>query len=123
MKKLLTGLFLITSLIAVADEPFDYVEDKLELKYSIITDAKKNSLNIEEIEVGVFGDKIYTKLEIESFAGDGGWGKFDKASYDQIATKIADDIRGMLNSSEKVEISLILEKEIGQDELLHNGLF
>lgn len=123
MKKLLMGLFLVTSLMAVADGPFDYIEDKVELKYSILTDSKRNTLNIEDIDVGNFNGRIYLNLEIETFSGDGGWGKFDKASYDQIAKKIADDVRGMLNTNDQVEITLILEKELGKDLMLHNGIY
>lgn len=121
MKKILMGLFLTTSLLAMAGDTYDYVEDKLELKYGVLTDSKKNTLDVDGIDVGVFNNHVYVNLEIESFSGDGGWGKFDKASYDQIAKQIADDVRGMLNTKEPVEITLILEKEIGKDMMLHNA--
>ena len=47
--------------------------------------------------------------------------KIDKAAYDKIATQIADDIRKMTNTSDKIEITLVLEREIGKDMLLHEG--
>lgn len=123
MKKILMGLFLITSLIVVAEGPYDYLEDKLEFKYSVLTDNKNNSLSIDGIDIGSFHGRIYVNMEIESFSGDGGWGKFDKPSYDRIAKQIADEVRGMLNTNDPVEITLILEKEIGRDMMLHNGLY
>ncbi|STO32164.1 Uncharacterised protein [Fusobacterium necrogenes] len=123
MKKILMGLFLITSLIVVAEGPYDYLEDKLEFKYSVLTDNKNNSLSIDGIDIGSFHGRIYVNMEIESFSGDGGWGKFDKGSYDRIAKQIADEIRGMLNTKDQIEITLILEKEMGKDMMLHNGLY
>ena len=119
MKKLIIGLLLTLSVMAVADGRYDYVEDKLQLKYRTLTDSKKNTLEIDDIDMGVFNNHIYVNMEIESFAGDGGWGKFDKVSYDNIAKTIADEVRSMLNSNEEVEITLVLEKEIGRDMMLH----
>lgn len=121
MKKLIIGLLLTLSVMAVADGRYDYVEDKLQLKYRTLTDSKKNTLEIDDIDMGVFNNHIYVNMEIESFAGDGGWGNFDKASYDNIAKTIADEVRSMLNSNEEVEITLVLEKEIGKDMMLHTG--
>ena len=123
MKKILMGLFLVTSLMAVAGGQYDYVEYRLELKYAVLTDNKNNSLAIDGIDIGVFNGRAYVNMEIESFSGDGGWGKFDKPSYDRIAKQIADEVRGMLNTNDPVEITLILEKEIGRDMMLHNGLY
>lgn len=123
MKKLLMGLFLMTSLMAVADGPYDYVEDRLELKYPVLTDTKNNSLEIDDIDIGVFNGRIYLNMEIEAFSGDGGWGKFDKASYDKIAKGIANEVREMLQTNEQVEITLVLERELGRDMMLHNGLY
>ena len=103
MKKLLIiSLFIISALSFADNNPYDYVEDKLQLKYVELTDGK-NKLDIDDIDV------------------DGGWSKFDKASYDKIATQIADDIRKMTNTSDKIEITLVLEREIGKDMLLHEG--
>lgn len=121
MKKLLMGLFLVTTLIAVADDQYDYIEDKLELKYSILTDSKKNTLNIDGIDMGVFNGHAFVKMEIEAFSGDGGWEKFDKASYNKIAKEIADDVRAMLNSNNPVEVTLIVEREVGKDAMLHSA--
>ena len=73
--------------------------------------------------MGVFNNHIYVNMEVEAFSGDGGWGKFDKTSYDEIAKTIADDVRKMLNVNDKVEITLLLEREIGKDMMLHNGLY
>lgn len=123
MKKLIMGLFLTLSLMAVADGAYDYVEDRLELKYTTLTDNKNNSLKIDDIDMGVFNNHIYVNMEIEAFSGDGGWGKFDKASYDKIAKTIADDVRNMLNVNDKVEITLVVDREIGDDMMLHNGLY
>ncbi len=123
MKKLLMGLFLVTSIMAVADDKYDYVEDKLELKYSVLTDNRKNTLDVDGIDMGVFNGQPFVNIEIESFSGDGGWGKFDKGSYDKLAREIADDVREMLNTNEKVEITLVLEREIGKDMMLHNGKY
>lgn len=123
MKKLIMGLFLTLSIMAVAGEKYDYVEDRLELKYTTLTDSKKNSLKIDDIDMGVFNNRIYVNMEVEAFSGDGGWGKFDKTSYDEIAKTIADDVRKMLNVNDKVEITLLLEREIGKDMMLHNGLY
>lgn len=123
MKKLIMGLFLTLSIMAVAGEKYDYVEDRLELKYTTLTDSKKNSLKIDDIDTGVFNNHIYVNMEVEAFSGDGGWGKFDKTSYDEIAKTIADDVRKMLNVNDKVEITLLLEREIGKDMMLHNGLY
>lgn len=123
MKKLIMGLFLTLSIMAVAGEKYDYVEDRLELKYTTLTDSKKNSLKIDDIDMGVFNNHIYVNMEVEAFSGDGGWGKFDKTSYDEIAKTIADDVRKVLNVNDKVEITLLLEREIGKDMMLHNGLY
>ncbi len=123
MKKLIMGLFLTLSIMAVAGEKYDYVEDRLELKYTTLTDSKKNSLKIDDIDMGEFNNHIYVNKEVEAFSGDGGWGKFDKTSYDEIAKTIADDVRKMLNVNDKVEITLLLEREIGKDMMLHNGLY
>ncbi|MGO5426181.1 hypothetical protein [Fusobacterium mortiferum] len=123
MKKLIMGLFLTLSIMAVAGEKYDYVEDRLELKYTTLTDSKKNSLKIDDIDMRVFNNHIYVNMEVEAFSGDGGWGKFDKTSYDEIAKTIADDVRKMLNVNDKVEITLLLEREIGKDMMLHNGLY
>ena len=109
--------------MAVAGEKYDYVEDRLELKYTTLTDSKKNSLKIDDIDMRVFNNHIYVNMEVEAFSGDGGWGKFDKTSYDEIAKTIADDVRKMLNVNDKVEITLLLEREIGKDMMLHNGLY
>lgn len=121
MKKLLIiSLFIISTLSFADNNPYDYVEDKLQLKYVELTDGK-NKLNIDDIDVGSFNNKIYVNMEVEAFSGDGGWSKFDKAAYDKIATQIADDIRKMTNTSDKIEITLVLEREIGKDMLLHEG--
>lgn len=121
MKKLLIiSLFIISALSFADNNPYDYVEDKLQLKYVELTDGK-NKLDIDDIDVGSFNNKIYVNMEVEAFSGDGGWSKFDKAAYDKIATQIADDIRKMTNTSDKIEITLVLEREIGKDMLLHEG--
>lgn len=121
MKKLLIiSLFIISALSFADNNPYDYVEDKLQLKYVELTDGK-NKLDIDDIDVGSFNNKIYVNMEVEAFSGDGGWSKFDKTSYDKIATQIADDIRKMTNTSDKIEITLVLEREIGKDMLLHEG--
>lgn len=121
MKKLLIiSLFIISALSFADNNPYDYVEDKLQLKYVELTDGK-NKLDIDDIDVGSFNNKIYVNMEVEAFSGDGGWSKFDKAAYDKIATQIADDIRKMTNISDKIEITLVLEREIGKDMLLHEG--
>ena len=122
MKKLLIiSLFIISALSFADNNPYDYVEDKLQLKYVELTDGK-NKLDIDDIDVGSFNNKIYVNMEVEAFSGDGGWSKlFDKASYDKIATQIADDIRKMTNTSDKIEITLVLEREIGKDMVLHEG--
>ena len=111
MKKLLiAGLFILSAFSFAGNNKFNYVEDKLELKYSELNDGK-NKLEIE----------IYVNMEVEAFSGDGGWSKFDKNTYNKIATQIADDIRKMTNTNEKIEISLVLEREIGKDMLLSEG--
>lgn len=121
MKKLLIiSLFIISALSFADNNPYDYVEDKLQLKYVELTDGK-NKLDIDDIDVGSFNNKIYVNMEVEAFSGDGGWSKFDKVAYDKIATQIADDIRKMTNTSDKIEITLVLEREIGKDMLLHEG--
>lgn len=121
MKKILIAILFILSTLSFADNnSFDYVEDKLQLKYVELNDGK-NKLNIDDIDVGSFNNKIYINMEVEAFSGDGGWSKFNKEAYDKIATQIADDIRKMTNTSDKIEITLILEREIGKDMLLHEG--
>lgn len=118
MKKLITGVFFTLSLMAIAGD-YDYIEDRLELKYSTLKDSKNNILKIDDVEVGVFGNKIFVNMEIETFSGDGGWKNFDKSSYDKIAKEIAKEVRAFLNIDEKVEVNLILDKEVGKDILLH----
>lgn len=120
MKKLIAGMFFTISIIAMAGD-YDYIEDRLELKYSILKDNKNNILKIDDMEVGVFGNKIFVNMEIETFSDDGGWKKFDKSSYDKIAKEIANEVRSFLNTDKQIEISLILDKEVGKDTLLHNG--
>ena len=83
MKKLLIiSLFIISALSFADNNPYDYVEDKLQLKYVELTDGK-NKLDIDDIDVGSFNNKIYVNMEVEAFSGDGGWSKFDKAAYDK----------------------------------------
>lgn len=120
MKKLMAGMFFTISIIAMAGD-YDYIEDRLELKYSTLKDNKNNILKIDDMEVGVFGNKIFVNMEIETFSDDGGWKKFDKSSYDKIAKEIANEVRSFLNTDKQIEISLILDKEVGKDTLLHNG--
>lgn len=121
MKKLvIAGLFIISALSFAGKNSFDYVEDKLQLKYAELNDGK-NTLDIDDIDVNSFNDKIYVSMEVEAFSGDGGWSKFNKETYNKIATQIADDIRKMTNTDEKIEISLVLEREIGKDMLLSEG--
>ena len=121
MKKLLiVGLFILSAFSFAGNNKFNYVEDKLELKYSELNDGK-NKLEIDDIDIGSFNNKIYVNMEVEAFSGDGGWSKFDKNTYNKIATQIADDIRKMTNTDEKIEISLVLEREIGKDMLLFEG--
>lgn len=121
MKKILIiSLFILSALSFADNNSFDYVEDKLQLKYVELNDGK-NKLNIDDIDVGSFNNKIYINMEVEAFSGDGGWSKFDKGAYDRIATQIADDIRKMTNTNDKIEITLVLEREIGKDMLLHEG--
>ena len=124
MKKLLIGLFLTTSLLSFAkDDKFDYLEDKLELKYQELVDSKNNKLKVDGIDVKSFNGNTYIDIEIETFSGDGGWNKFDKNSYDKIAKEIANEVRQLLNNNEKVEINLILERDIGKDMLLNSNLY
>lgn len=120
MKKLIAGMFFTISIIAMAGD-YDYIEDRLELKYSTLKDNKNNILKIDDMEVGVFGNKIFVNMEIETFSDDGGWKKFDKSSYDKLAKEIANEVRSFLNTDKQIEISLILDKEVGKDTLLHNG--
>lgn len=120
MKKLIAGMFFTISIIAMAGD-YDYIEDRLELKYSTLKDNKNNILKIDDMEVGVFGNKIFVNMEIETFSDDGGWKKFDKSSYDKIAKEIANEVRSFLNTDKQIEISLILDKKVGKDTLLHNG--
>lgn len=122
MKKLIVGIFFTISIIAMAGD-YDYIEDRLELKYSTLKDNKNNILKIDDMEVGVFGNKIFVNMEIETFSDDGGWKKFDKSSYDKIAKEIANEVRSFLNTDKQIEISLILDKKVGKDTLLHNGKY
>lgn len=122
MKKLMAGVFFTFSLMAMAGD-YDYIEDRIELKYSILKDSKNNILKIDDVDVEIFNNKIFLNMEIEAIAGDGGWKKFDKSSYDKLAKQIAQDIREMLNTDEKVEITLILDKEVGKDTILENNVY
>lgn len=123
MKKILIGAFLLVSSLTFADGGLDFLEDRLESKYKTITDKTNNKIIIDEIDVDYFNGKPYVKLEIESLAGDGGWSKFDKASYEDIAKQIANEVRSALNTNEPVEINVILDKEFGRDELLNTANF
>ncbi|WP_291255497.1 hypothetical protein [Fusobacterium sp.] len=123
MKKILIGLFLIISALGVADDKYDYVEDKLELKYGILSDFQQNKLKLDDIDVGIFRDKIYVKLEVESLIGDGGWKEFNKKEYDRLATEIADNTREMLGVGDPVEVTLVLDREIGEKEVLSTGIY
>lgn len=123
MKKFfIMALLAISTMIYADKDQFDYVEDKIQLKYVELNDGK-HTLKIDDIDVGSFNGKLYVTMEVEAFSGDGGWSKFDKTAYDKIATGIADDIRRMTNTNDKVEISLVLEREIGKDMLLDEGEF
>lgn len=124
MKKLVVGLLLVVSALSFAkDDKFDYLEDKLQLKYQELVDSKKNKLSIDDIDVKSFDGRGYVTIEVETFSGDGGWSKFDKASYNKIAKEIADEVRQLLNNNEKVEITLVLEREVGKDMMLESGLY
>lgn len=121
MKKLLViGLLVLSALSFAGDKKLDYVEDKLQLKYTELSDGK-NTLNIDDIDVDTFNNKIYVNMEVETFSGDGGWSNFNKETYNKIATQIADDIRAMTNTDKKIEISLVLDRKIGKDLLLSEG--
>ncbi len=119
-KFLIISLLSLSALAYAGNDKFDYVEDKLQLKYVELNDGK-TTLNIDDIDVGSFNNKIYVNMEVEAFSGDGGWSKFDKEAYNKIATNIADEIRKMTDTTDKIEITLILEREIGKDMLLHEG--
>lgn len=119
-KFLIISLLSLSALAYAGNDKFDYVEDKLQLKYVELNDGK-TTLNIDDIDVGSFNNKIYVNMEVEAFSGDGGWSKFDKETYNKIATSIADEIRKMTDTTDKIEITLILEREIGKDMLLHEG--
>lgn len=123
MKKILVGLFLVVSILSVADDKYDYVENKLELKYGVLKDGYKNTLNIDDFDVMVFNGNINVNMEIEAFSGDGGWEKFNKSSYDEIAKEIADDVRKMLNTTDKVEVTLVVDREVGKKELLSSEIY
>ncbi|WP_291259114.1 hypothetical protein [Fusobacterium sp.] len=123
MKKILIGLFLIISTLGVADEKYDYIEDKLEQKYKILTDSQQNKLKLDDIDVGVFKDKVYIKLEMESIVGDAGWKEFNKKEYDRLATEIADNTREMLGVGDPVEVTLVLDREIGEKEVLSTEIY
>lgn len=123
MKKFITGLFLIISTIAIAKNDYDYVENKLELKYKVLTDSKQNNLKIDDVEIDIFNGKIYAELEVESLVSDGGWNNFNKKDYERLAKEIADDIRMMIETKDSVEIALVLDKEIGGKELLTTGMY
>lgn len=118
------GMFMMATTVSFADyEPYEYVEDRLELKYPTIKDTKGNTLKIDDIEIGTFNGKIYINMEVESVFGDGGWKKFDKTSYNQIMTNIANEVRELTETTDKIEIILVLDKEVGEDELLHTGKY
>lgn len=123
MKKFVIGLFLIISTLVVAKDSYDYIEDKLELKYKVLSDSKQNNLKIDDVEIGVLRDKIYVELEVESLIGDGGWKNFNKKDYNRLAKEIADNVRNMLGMGDRVEITLVLDKEIGGKELLSTGIY
>ena len=54
MKKLIMGLFLTLSIMAVAGEKYDYVEDRLELKYTTLTDSKKKVISTLSLTFNIF---------------------------------------------------------------------
>lgn len=124
MKKTIIGLFLLVSVLGYAgNDRFKFVEKKIELKYQQLKDNHNNKLVIDDVDVHVYNDTVYVTIEIESFLGDGEWKKFDKASYDRIAKSIANDVRNLIGTNQKVEITLILDKEFGKDEMLHSAIY
>ena len=38
-------------------------------------------------------------------------------------TNIANEVRELTETTDKIEIILVLDKEVGEDELLHNGIY
>lgn len=123
MKKIIAGLFIVCSTFAVAG-PFSVLEDKLELKYSTLTDIHNNTITVDEIDVEHMNGNLFVKLEVEPLMGDGGWSKFDKNSYKRIATQIANEVRQATNTRGKVEIYLIKENGMtDQKTLLDSGMY
>lgn len=132
MKKILTIFLLTISVFAMANtnnykyvekNNYKYIEKKLELKYGVLKDNKQNELFIHDIDVGIFNGKPYVNLEIETIIGDGGWKEFDKNYYKNIAKDMADYVRNMLNTNEAVEITVIIDNELGRDRVLANETY
>lgn len=120
MKKILIGLFLLLPFILISGGPYDHVKEKLELKYSVLTDCKINSLNIDNIDIVKLNNRIYLNMKIESSSGEESWKDFNKTSYDKIAKDIADEVREVLDIKYLIEITLILEKEVGKNKILYS---
>ncbi|MCI6152117.1 MAG: hypothetical protein MR673_03195 [Fusobacterium perfoetens] len=118
MKKLLLGIFLAISMMSFSDDMYDYIEDKLELKYQEIIDSKNNKLVIDGIDVGRVGERFYLNIEIESYVGNGNWDKFDKNDYNKIVNQMANEIRNYLEINDNVEVNLIFENKLSDEKKL-----
>lgn len=118
MKKLLLGIFLAISMMSFSDDMYDYIEDKLELKYQEIIDSKNNKLVIDGIDVGRVEERFYLNIEIESYVGNGNWDKFDKNDYNKIVNQMANEIRNYLEVNDNVEVNLIFENKLSDEKKL-----
>ncbi len=123
MKKIIACLLLASSSIAFADNAYDVVENKLELKYQTMTDSNNNTMHIDDIDVKSLNGNIYVTLEMEPMMGDGGWSRFNKTSYKKIATQIADEVRMYTQNQGKVEINLVKEDNITDKKTLLDSAF
>ncbi len=123
MKKILLGALLLCSTAVMANDKYDMLEDKLEGAYSTLTDGT-HTMKVDDIDVDQMGNQVLVKLELESEDNDGAWSKFNKTTYQDIITGMADEVRRDLNTKDKVKVELIFENsKTDKETLLSSGVY
>lgn len=123
MKKILLSALLLCSTAVMANDKYDMLEDKLAGVYSTLTDGT-NTMKVDDIDIEQIGNQVLVKLELESKNNDGAWFKFNKTTYQEIITGMADEVRRELNIKDKVKVELIFENcKTSKETLLSSGVY
>ncbi len=131
MKKLVLSLLLVLIVsVGVAFAGSDrfeaqekILESQLDMNQNVLTDGKVKIENIE-YDVDIYENNVLVQLEMNVISGDGNWSKFDKPAFDKLMQNTVAKIRKNLNNQTiPVNVSVELDKKIGEDITVYNKTF